>query len=95
MRNIRIGHFILEPLKGDCQEFHQEVKNLERPYVSLHALQYQRLLKTDADFLKVVKSDKKDTLEEGRVVTYGTADNGYALMPISAERAREILEKQQ
>lgn len=84
--DIRIGPHRLRPVNGECLEFHAEVKNLNRPYIKINEHQHQRLLDSGYDFFQISNGSMS-----GRVVTYGSADSGYALMPVCQQRAEALL----
>lgn len=84
--DIRIGPHRLHPVDGECLDFHEEVKNLNRPYIQINEHQYQRLFDSGYDFFQITNGAMT-----GRVVTYGAADGGYALMPVNELRAQELV----
>lgn len=76
----------LKPLKGSCKPFHQQVRELRRPYTKISDADYALFMSGPADFY---------LSSCGKVVyTFGNADGGYALMPLADEAARTILESQ-
>ena len=81
----------LKPLKGTCDDFYQEVRKLQYPYLPISAASYRRLLDESADYYRMPG-------KKGKVVTFGnTFGNtcgGFALMPLNLEEAAWILEKQ-
>ncbi|HRJ53045.1 MAG TPA: hypothetical protein PLE99_09765 [Candidatus Thiothrix moscowensis] len=74
----------LKPLKGTCDDFHQEVRKLQYPYLPISAASYRRLLDASADYY--LMPGKK-----GKVVTFGNTGGGFALMPLNQEEASWIL----
>lgn len=74
----------LQPLKGSCSEFHEEVRKLQRPYIPITKEQYEALVSLPSDYY----------MFGDEVVTFGNADGGYALMPLQAKYATAILEAQ-
>lgn len=76
------GTLLLQPLNGRCADFHTEVRKLQRPYTPITKEQY--------DALYVVPNDYY--MFGNDVVTFGVADDGYALMPLKYEYAKAILE---
>ncbi|MCU7556087.1 hypothetical protein OCL06_15960 [Alteromonas sp. ASW11-19] len=72
----------LTPLKGECKPFSDQVRELTRPYLSISKQHYNQLEQAQADFYQT---------PGGRVVTFGEADGGYALMPLQEEAAKDIL----
>jgi hypothetical protein len=80
---MKIQNSELIPLNGKLPEdFTDAVALLVSPYFKISESQYKNLLSEKVDFFKW----------KNRVVTFGTCDIGYALMPISETKAREILE---
>ena len=75
----------LEPLKGECKRFTEQIKDLTRPYIKITPEQQNDLLNGEADFYRT---------QGGKVVTFGASDEGYALMTLNDEAAKEILAKQ-
>lgn len=75
----------LKPLKGVCSGFHTEVQKIARPYLEISEEQYKQLESGNADYYQ---------LPDGRVVTFGNADGGWALMPLKKEFSDKILSKQ-
>lgn len=75
----------LIPLQGTVTHFHDQVRELKRPYIAISEAEHQILQDGPAEFYQ---------LPDGRVATFGTADGGYALMPLSPKAARDILETQ-
>ncbi len=66
----------LKPVKGKLpKNFVKAVDWLKRPYIRICEFEYQRLLKDKYDFYNY----------KGQIVTFGGADEGYALMPIRAD----------
>ncbi len=72
----------LTPLKGASSSFHTEVRKLQRPYVEISEQDFNTLMSGQFDYYKY----------EDKVVTFGKADGSYALMPLQAKFASEILE---
>jgi hypothetical protein len=77
----------LTPLQGTCDDFYQEVRKLQHPYIPISAASYRRLLDEPADYY--LMPGKK-----GKVVTFGNTCGGFALMPLNPEEAAWILEDQ-
>ena len=76
----------LKPLKGRCKPFHQQVRELRRPYIKISDVDYERFMSDSADFY---------LSRCGKIVyTFGNADGGYALMPLVDEAAQTIMESQ-
>ncbi|OEE38277.1 hypothetical protein A1QO_02550 [Vibrio genomosp. F10 str. ZF-129] len=75
----------LTPLSGEVKEHHSQVRELTRPYVSISEQQYVELMKGKADFYRT---------NGGLVVTFGKADNGWALMPLNQEAGQRVLDQQ-
>lgn len=73
----------LKPLTGSVEKFGISFVHLVRPYIAISKESYQRLLGVESTDLFLTPS--------GVVVTYGDADNGYALMPINEETASLVL----
>lgn len=78
----------LTPLKGVCAGFFCEVRRVQRPYLPITEADYQQLMAATADYYRLPG-------KHGRVVTFGTADGGYALMPLQPDEAGRILALQQ
>lgn len=74
----------LTALKGSCSPFSTEVKKLKRPYIALTEAEFNTLVQGPSDYYQ---------LPDGRVVTFGAADGGYALMPLNNKEAGKILNK--
>ena len=72
----------LTPLKGQTDSFHAEVSKLQRPYIRIPEDRYKALVDADAGYYRT---------PAGGVVTFGTADNGFALMPLKEEAAQQVL----
>lgn len=77
------GLMELIPLAGKCDCFDVEVRKLQRPYIVIQQDDYEKILSLQWDYFKY-----KD-----KVVTFGTADGGYALMPLQEEYAQKIIDK--
>jgi len=77
----------LKSLKGTCDDFYQEVRKLQYPYLPISAASYRRLLDESADYYRMPG-------KKGKVVTFGNTGGGFALMPLNPEEAAWILEKQ-
>ena len=75
----------LIPIKGDVIPFSEQVKALTRPYIKITASQYKALEARASNFFKT---------KGGKVVAFGTADCGYALMPLTDEAAQKVLDNQ-
>lgn len=75
----------MTPLQGTAKPFHEQVRELERPYIKISEAEWEELLEGPSDFYR---------LADGRVVTFGNADGGYALMPLNAQAAAALLEAQ-
>lgn len=73
----------LKPLTGSVEKFGISFVHLVRPYIPISNESYQKLLGVESTDLFLTPS--------GVVVTYGDADNGYALMPINEETANLVL----
>ena len=72
----------LEPLKGKVpSDFCAAVATLQRPYIAISEDEYKKVFDVGNDYFKY--ADK--------VVTFGNADGGYALMPLQYEYAEKIL----
>lgn len=74
----------LKPLSGKCDGFNHEVKKLQRPYIPISEEVYRALENAEHDYY----------LYKKQVVTFGNADNGFALMPLQTEFANKILQMQ-
>lgn len=72
----------LRPMKGKCKTFHEQVKELTSPYIKISDSQFNDLLKGEADFYLT---------DGGKVVTFGGANEGYALMPLQDKFASKML----
>lgn len=75
----------LTPIKGECSDFNSQVRDLQRPYLKISEEQYNLLYKESADFYKT---------SGGKIVTFGSADQGYALMPLNEDASKKILDQQ-
>lgn len=69
-------------LSGSVEGFHIEVKKLKRPYRSTSPDIFQALC--DGNFDYYLTNDDE-------VVTFGTADGGFALMPLGDKDAKKVL----
>jgi len=69
-------------INGCCSDFHQEVRKLIRPYIKITESVYKSLLDAPYDYYKT---------KSGIVFTFGTADGGYALMPLKESAASKLL----
>lgn len=78
---VKISDLI--PLSGECHAFDIEVRKLTRPYLPITAADYEHLTTGGADYYLT---------PDGQVVTFGTADGGFALMPLQQRFAANILE---
>ena len=85
MKNTSCNTLRLKPLTGTVKPFHEQVKELKRPYQPITEEQYETLLAGCSDYYET---------EQGEVVTFGNADGGYALMPLNDKAAQEILDNQ-
>lgn len=84
INSIKMAGHHLQPLNGRVQEFHTEVRKLSRPYVQISSEDWQRLMAGPADYY---------LMDRNQVVTFGSADGGYALMPLMPQHARLILKR--
>ena len=72
----------LFPLEGKLpSNFNEAVAVLERPYVAINREQYEEVFEVGCDFFKY----------QDKVVTFGNADGGFALMPLKEDFAKQIL----
>lgn len=79
---INDGDIFLTPLKGKVpSDFCAAVATLQRPYIAISEDEYKKVFDVGNDYFKY--ADK--------VVTFGNADGGYALMPLQYEYAEKIL----
>lgn len=79
----------LQPLKGTVDEFHTEVRKLNRPYIAISDNDQQKLMDAKADYYLT---------SGGKVVTFGDAsthgsNTKHALMPLNFEEGHKILAK--
>jgi len=75
----------LKPLVGDMPDsFSDCVSMVTRPYIEIDEKSNSVLVNGEYDFY---------LMEDNSVVTFGNADNGYALMPLMEEYANEILKE--
>ena len=72
---------IIKGLTGNVSGFHEEVRKLQRPYIKISSSEYEDLIKGSFDYYLT---------NDGKVVTFGNADGGYALMPLNKTAADEI-----
>ena len=77
----------LKPLKGTCDDFYQEVRKLQYPYLPISAASYRRLLDAPADYYLMPGKN-------GKVVTFGNIGGGFALTPLNPDEAAWILKEQ-
>jgi len=82
MSDLSLG--LTQGLKGSVSDFHTEVKKLERPYKAIAESDFKILCNGDFDYYLDL---------EGRVVTFGGTDGGYALMPLNSREAKKVLAK--
>lgn len=75
----------LTPLKGQVKNYCEQIAELTRPYVKITDEQYVELKGQPAEFY---------INKAGMVFTFGTADGGYALMPINEAAAKKIINEQ-
>ena len=75
----------LKPLEGAIVDSSMAIRSLERPYMAITAASYDQLMKGAHDYY---------VTRNGRVVTFGTADGGFALMPLKEDAAAVILASQ-
>jgi hypothetical protein len=75
----------LIPLKGECKPFDKQVRDLKRPYIKISDEQQNQLMNGESSFYLT---------QGGRVVTFGAANGGYALMPLQDQPAGEVIAKQ-
>lgn len=72
----------LTPLQGECEPFHKEVQKLQRPYLPIKKADYETLARDSRGEYYLT--------QDGQVVTFGNADQGFALMPLQTEYANNI-----
>lgn len=82
--NLKFNGIELKPLKGRIKSGFNTVKKLTRPYIVIPLDLHKQILS------EKIKSDFY--IYDNKVVTFGSADNGFALMPFQDEFAKEILE---
>jgi hypothetical protein len=81
---IEDGIINLKPLKGRVpSDFCEAVATLTRPYIAISKEVYEKVFNEGSDYFKYKE----------KVVTFGTADGGYALMPLQSKYANKILDK--
>lgn len=73
--------FTLTPLAGHAKPFQEQVRDLTGSYITITPEQYEALKAGQHDFFEI---------GDGTVVTLGTVDGNYALMPLSSEAADQI-----
>lgn len=73
----------LIPLSGTTPDFYDAVRMIQRPYIPISKELFDQLINGNSDYYKF----------EDTVFTFGTADQGYALMPLMYLHAKEILDK--
>jgi len=74
----------LKPLKGNMPKtFQESVTQLTRPYYPLEKVEYDKVFANGANYFMLNQE----------VVTFGNADNGWALMPLQCKYAKRILNK--
>lgn len=84
VETIEDGNIFLTPLKGKVpSDFCEAVRTLQRPYIPISKNEYEKVFADGSDYFKY----------KNKVVTFGNADSGYALMPLQAEYADKILAK--
>ncbi len=76
---------LLEPLKGECKPFSEQVRELTGPYIAITESQHESLLAKPADFYMT---------KGGKVLTFGHANGGFAVMTLQDEPARKVLASQ-
>lgn len=76
----------LTPLSSRAKPFHEQIRELVRPYTPITEDELNQLECAGVDFFLTT---------DQQVVTFGNADGGYALMPLNADAAAEILEAEQ
>ena len=76
----------LKPLQADINQFPDPVRILKRPYMAISEKDWSSLYDGGADFYLT---------PQGRVVTFGNADLGFALMPVNSEVSALILAQQE
>lgn len=81
---IKVGSYTLLPLKGEGDGFYVESKKITRPYFAINESDFKKLENDNSQYY---------LLKSGHVVTFGTADGGYALMPLQRAYALDILSK--
>src|SRR5690554_1069011 len=81
--NIEVAS--LKPLAGTAKPFHEQVRELERPYQTITDAEHEKIATGDYDFYET---------PDGKVVMAGFADGGYALMPLNDKAAERIRNNQ-
>lgn len=76
---------VLKPLKGECKPYTEQVKELMAPYIKITDEQHTQLESIGCDFFMT---------KGGMVVTFGSANGGYALMPLQEAAAEDVIAKQ-
>lgn len=84
--NLFFNGIELSPLKGRIPKGKgiDNIRKLTRPYIVIPKEFYDKILS------EKIKNDFY--IYDGKVVTFGSADNGFALMPYQNEYAKIILE---
>ena len=78
---LRINRKVLKPLKGYLpNDFHESVRMLTRPYIPISESMYNKIYAVGNDFFQYGE----------QIVTFGTADRGFALMPLQMKYATII-----
>jgi len=85
MKNLIINGLNLIELKGSLPfDFVKAVSMLQRPYIEINKETFDKIKSsTESDFF----------LYGSKVVTFGAADGGYALMPLNREEQTRIKEE--
>ena len=82
VQTLEDGNIFLTPLIGKLpSDFCEAVRTLTRPYIPINKDEFDKVFNVGNDYFKFKK----------QVVTFGTADGGYALMPLQVEYAKDIL----
>lgn len=84
LKSLRIAGRMLRPLPGlkTPDSFQEGVRQLVRPYIPITEQDYKKLLAMPCDYYR---------LKDDRVVTFGSADGGFALMPLHPMAAQQVL----
>lgn len=72
------------PLKGKILPFDKMVRVLKRPYESISKEVYSEIIN--------MKTKVNYFYYKNKVVTFGTHDGGYRLIPLNEEKSKEILD---